>query len=293
MEYILQRSDLTAVVKSCGAELVSFRDGSGTEYIWTGTAPHWSGQNPVLFPIVSRLKNGKTTIGGREYAMVQHGFARRSEFTVLSKTESSITLELRENEETLAEYPFPFALRITHSLVDGGFTTAFAIENTGDTPMPCFIGAHTGFNCPMNEGESFSDYELVFDKAETASLLMTTPDALISGTVREPCLDNCDRFPLNYDIFERIDTMIFEHLRSTGVALRHKDTGRGVHMAFEGFPMIGFWTQGAKRAPFLCIEPWHGCAAVDTEDGTFEGKRHCMTLAPNEVKELSYTVTTV
>ena len=55
MEVTLKLGGLTAVTESFGGELVSLRDESGTEYIWSGAAPYWSGRNPVLFPIVGRL----------------------------------------------------------------------------------------------------------------------------------------------------------------------------------------------------------------------------------------------
>lgn len=291
MEYTLRFGGLTAVTESLGGELVSLRDESSTEYIWTGTAPYWSGRNPVLFPIVGRLADGKIRIGEDTCEMPQHGFARRKDFTVAAQGEDFITFELREDEETLKQYPFPFVLRITHQLTDKGFTTTYAMENTGDAPLPCCIGAHTAFRCPIHEGENFSDYEMVFDEAETAPMMLLNQDNLISATDREACLEDSDRFSLDYSVFARLDTMIFEGLKSTGVTLRHKTTGRGVRMDYAGFPMLAFWTQGAQEAPFVCIEPWHGCAAVNDEDGTFEGKRHCMMLAPNEVKKLRYTVT--
>ena len=292
MEYTLKRNGLTAVTESLGGELVSLRDAGGMEYIWSGAAPYWSGRNPVLFPIVGRLADGgKVRFGDKTYEMAQHGFARRRDFTVTAQGEDFITFTLREDEETLKLYPYPFALHITHRLTDKGFTTEYAIENTGATPLPCCIGAHTAFRCPLKEGESFSDYEMVFDKAETTDMMLLNKDNLISATDREACLVNSDRFTLDYSVFARLDTMIFEGLQSTGVQLQHKETGRGVRMDFAGFPMIAFWTQGAQEAPFVCIEPWHGCAAVDDEDGAFESKRHCMLLAPNEVKKLSYTVT--
>lgn len=291
MEYTLRYNDLTATAESLGGELVSLRDSRGTEYIWSGAAPYWSGRNPVLFPIVGRLADGKVRFGSDTYEMAQHGFARRRDFTVAAQGGDFITFELRSDEETLKLYPFPFALRITHRLTDKGFTTTYSIGNTGSTPMPCCIGAHTAFRCPLNEGESFSDYEMVFDEVETAPMMLLNKDNLISATDREPCLDNSDRFTLDYSVFARLDTMIFEGLKSTGVQLQHKTTGRGIRMDYAPFPMIAFWTQGAQEAPFICIEPWHGCAAVDDEDGAFESKRHCMILAPAEEKELSYTVT--
>lgn len=291
MRFELSLGNLRATAESYGGELVSLRDGAGTEYIWGGEAPYWSGRNPVLFPIVGRLKDGITYFDGRPYEMAQHGFARRNEFSVVEQGQDYVIFELRENEGTLQKYPFPFSLRVRHQLNADGFSTAFRVENTGDTPMPFCIGAHTAFRCPLWKGERFEDYQIVFDQPETVEKILLNQDNLVSSVDREPLLDGGDRFGLNYDTFARLDTVILEGLRSTGVSLLHKDTGRGVHMGFEGFPMVAFWTQGAQKAPFVCLEPWHGCAAVDNESGDFLDKRHCIVLQPGEVKELEYVVT--
>ena len=52
-----------------------------------------------------------------------------------------------------------------------------------------------------------------------------------------------------WKVFDQVDTLIFEGLRSKGVTLRHKDGGREVHMEFGQFPMIAFWTMGGVNAP--------------------------------------------
>lgn len=53
--------------------------------------------------------------------------------------------------------------------------------------------------------------------------------------------------------------------------------------------MVAFWTK--PGAPFLCMEPWHGCAAYENESGSFQDKPHIITLAPGERKELAYAFT--
>lgn len=291
MEITLKSGGNTAMVRTTGGELTSFRDGVGTEYIWTGDPAYWPGQNPILFPIVGSLKNGKVEIKGRPYEMGRHGFARRSGFTVVEQGEDFAVLELRENEQTLAQYPYPFRLRVTHRVTGNGFSTAFQVVNTGDGPMPFCIGAHTGINCPLYPGEQFEDYELVFDEPEQAASLLLTGDGLIAPG-QEKLLDHSSVLPLSYGLFGRLPTVIFDALRSQGVALRHKTTGQGVHMDFPGWPMIAFWTAG-EGAPYLCLEPWYGCAALEDETGSFEDKPHCVTLEPDESAGFQYTVTVV
>ncbi len=52
MSITLSTPSLTASVRPLGGELVSLQDSAGTEYIWQGDPAFWSGQNPILFPIV-------------------------------------------------------------------------------------------------------------------------------------------------------------------------------------------------------------------------------------------------
>ena len=93
------------------------------------------------------------------------------------------------------------------------------------------------------------------------------------------------RLPLDYSVFQRLDTIIFSMLRSGNVSLLHKETGHGVRLDFHEFPMVAFWTK--PGAPFLCMEPWQGCAALDNETGRFEDKPFCTTLAPGKEKILT------
>ena len=61
-------------------------------------------------------------------------------------------------------------------------------------------------------------------------------------------------------------------------------------MEFEQFPMIAFWTKGAEKAPYICLEPWHGCAGYENETGEFLDKPHVICLQPGESKSLKYAV---
>lgn len=288
MRFTLSNASLRAAVQTLGGELVSLQDRSGIEYIWEGDPVFWSGQNPILYPIVGSLKNGRVDIGGRSFEMARHGFARRAEFIPVEQGTDFIILELRESRETLVRYPFPFILRVRHQLLENGFSTSFTVENPGETSMPFCIGAHTAIRCPLAAGERFEDYQLVFDQTEDADTLLLTSEGLIQAGETEPMLSR-GKIALNYDLFHRLDTLIFQGLHSRRAALRHKDTGRGVSLDFRQFPMAAFWSK--PGAPFLCMEPWHGCAALNSESGLFRDKPHVIELAPGGKKELAYSFT--
>ena len=61
-----------------GAELISVKL-NNIEKLHDGKT-FWNRHSPVLFPIVGKLKDGKTTIDGKIYEMGQHGFIRAQEF---------------------------------------------------------------------------------------------------------------------------------------------------------------------------------------------------------------------
>ena len=286
MTFELKKGSLRAVVRTKGGELVSLQNGEGLEYIWQGDPAFWTGQNPILFPIVGTLKDGRVDINGKHYAMGRHGFARGMEFSLVERGADVITLELQENEDTLACYPFPFSLMVTHRLLEDGFSTAFTVENTGTAPMPFCIGAHTAIRCPLRPGERFEDYELLFNEPEEADSHLLNGEGLIRCAGREPMLE-AGKMALDYERFARMDTVIFSMLRSGKVSLIHRATGEGVALDFLPFPMVAFWTK--PGAPYLCLEPWHGCAAWEDESGKFEEKPFCIVLRPGEKKELAYT----
>jgi len=289
MEYTLSRGPLCALVNSAGAELVSFKDAK-TEYIWQGHPSGWTGRNPNLFPVIGAVKDGGILYGGKSYPTPRHGFARHSEFSLVEKTESSISLELKESPESLAVYPYPFRLRISHTLCEKGFRSEYEVSNPGGDDIFYCIGGHTAFNCPLREGEAFSDWKLIFDEAEDAEAILPLPGGFISFENTMPVIHDSRYIPLDHSLHDRVDTLIFRELNSRGVKLEGP-MGEGVHMEFSDFPMIAFWTAPGKNAPFICLEPWQGCGDLERCSREFADKPYALRLRPGESKALGYTVT--
>lgn len=285
MEYILRKGSITAKAASLGGELISLQR-DGREYIWQGSPQSWTGRNPNLFPAIGAIAPEGARFGGRSYPLKRHGFARGSEFVLAEQGEDYAELELRENPETLAQYPFPFRLRIRHQLTEEGFITRYSVHNPGTEPLPFCLGGHTAFNCP---GE-FGDWRLVFDRAEDAWAMLPLAGGRVSFDNREHVLQNTDTLVLDHAIFDRVDTLIFDTLASRTVSLVGPE-GRGVRMEFADFPIIAFWTMPGKNAPYLCLEPWLGCGALAEESGEFADKPHCRMVQPGETAQLQYTVT--
>lgn len=245
--YYIENDTFRLGAAAIGAELRSFVDkrSGAYEYLWQG-GPIWNGCSPLLFPVVGRLKNDSYTLEGCTYAMEQHGFARKAEFGVESRTADSITLLLRDTAATRAVYPFAFELRVSYSFTENGFVMAHSVKNTGEKTMYFSLGAHPGFQCEMGD-------RVVMDEPETADSLILD-DAHLLGESRRPVFDASREIVITQDIFAQ-DALLFDGLRSRGATLVRAN-GRNVHVDFGGAPCLGIWAK--PGAPYVCIEPWFG-----------------------------------
>ena len=59
---------------------------------------------------------------------------------------------------------------------------------------------------------------------------------------------------------------------------------------FPDFPCRLFGQTAIRKPPFVCPEPWHGCAAWINKTGNFTDKPGCIVLFSGESKTFSYTV---
>ena len=152
---------ITARILPRGAELCSLRGPSGLEYIWQAHEP-WMRHGPTLFPIIGRLVDDEYRLNGRTYKLGIHGFAPHKEFRWTERTATHCTLELTDDEETRAVYPFPFALSVTHAVEATALTVTYTLTDTGDATLPASIGTHPGFNWPLLPGASKDGHCIVF-----------------------------------------------------------------------------------------------------------------------------------
>ena len=288
MIYTISSGNTYAKVSSLGAELISFNC-SSREYIWQGDEKYWKGQNPILFPVLCSLKDSRATIGNKEITLPKHGFARKSEFTLVEQTSDSITLELCESEETLKYYPFCFRFKVTHTVADNSFQTTFTVTNNSDETMMFHVGGHTGFNIPICGNGSLSTHKLIFEKNEKAVNYKAPTGGLIVNPEGDcDYLQNCNTMELNYSMFDN-DAVMLADLKSKYVSLVDEN-GQGVRMNIENFGALGIWTPAYKNAPFICLEPWNGLPAFFNESGRFEDKPFAVSLAPKNTYETYYTV---
>lgn len=272
-----------AVIDTKGAELKSFIDNNtGKDYIWCGDPKHWKGSSPLLFPMVGNLREGKTIINGKEYQIPKHGFVRDKEFQVLEKSDDKVVFSYSFTTETLEAYPFMFNIRLSYQIVETTLILSYDVYNLDNKEMYYHIGAHPAFNCPLYEGEKFTDYILQFEQKETCLSPVYDLEKFQFDNDNRVChLNFSDTLPLDYSMFQK-DAIVFDDIKSRKVSLINPATNKGVSVDFHSFDIVAFWTPMNDTAPFLCIEPWNGSTIYSDEDNEFIHKRCIQTVKPGE-----------
>lgn len=283
----LENDALLVELKEDGAELTRIFDkNSQKEFLWHGDGEYWARRAPVLFPTVGRLVEDTYFVDGEAFHLGQHGFARDRVFQVVKQSDEAITLRLEYDEESLAIYPFRFALEIAYRLDGGTIHVGYHVENLDDKTMYFSIGAHPAFNVPFVAGETFEDYYLDFGAEEQLDSL-TLAGAYLSGEKKE--IGKTKKLPLNYELFGN-DALIFEGLTKNEVTIRSRKNRHFVKVAFPDFKFVGLWTP-KPGTPFLCIEPWSGIADTQGPSVELKDKQAIETLAIGAAFNSEYTIT--
>ena len=289
----LEKNGAIAEIEEMGAEMRAYRTADGKDRLWSGNADVWAGVAPVLFPVIGCMKNQTVRIAGKEYNIPKHGFAKISRFEVEEQKADECTLVLKDTPETREMYPFSFRLAIIHRITENGFSTEYQVENRSDSPMPFLIGGHPGFVCPMNKGELFEEYQVVFDQEEEGNNLLYAPGALMGGAEKVDMGEDKRRIGLKHAIFDEKDTLVLAGLNSRSVKLLHKDTGKGIRFSFPESTVLAIWSKPNAQAPYVCLEPWNGIPGMVEETGNFEDKPYHITLAPGETFSSSHSMETI
>ena len=251
MIYYLENDILKITVDTHGAELSSIiNKKENKEMLWQGDPDFWGRKSPVLFPVVGKYKNGKTTYEGKEYFSGQHGFARDSEFTLVEKTENKLSFELLSNEETLKQYPFRFRLVCSFELNSDRIIVGWNVENIDDKNIYFSIGAHPAFYCEK-------DKTVLSMNEENIKYALINSNGLY--TPQKYDVENS--FVLHDNVFDN-DALIIENSEVNEISLIDNNK-KYLTVKFDA-PIFGIWSPTKKNAPFVCIEPWYGrCDGAD------------------------------
>jgi aldose 1-epimerase len=208
--------------------------------------------NPILFPLVSNNRVGDQEHhyewNGSVCEMPQHGFARRSVWTVIDQTPTSIALELTDSDATHASYPFAFRQCFTYRLSQGRLHWEQVIENRSNEPMPFSTGVHPYFAVPLAVK---SEREACFVEIPAGKRL--TPVGKFERFTAEP-------FPAqNWSVDEDVSgTMFLTDLKKQELVLIDPVAELEVVFNFEESPQhrfVALWSKSTSE-PFYCLEPW-------------------------------------
>lgn len=284
----IENDQLCLQVSSQGAEMYSLiYKPDGRECLWQGDKKYWKWHAPICFPIVGLVQEGTTTADGRPVRLTVHGFARDRKFRLLRRSANEIVYELLSDAESLAVYPYAFALRVGYTLTGNQLKTTYEVENKDGQTLYFSLGAHTAYRCPVDDQGEFADLELVFPGQERLERSFYEGE-FRDGQTGMVLLSESGVLPLRQAMFAR-GVFAFQNPGTKRVQLRQKSSGKSLEVEFGDFPYLGLWTK-AEGAPFLCIEPWHGL--TDGPDKLpFEEKEGICSLAVGGRFSASYTIT--
>ena len=287
MRYSLSNHFIKIEVDSLGAEPMSIQTiADQVEFLWQGDAQYWARRSPILFPIVGALRYGKFTLNGKEYEMSQHGFARDNEFKLTETRDQSLTFLLKENAQTLKQFPFLFELYTSYKLEENALLVGHHLVNTSQERMWFSLGEHPGFNCPLFPGETLEDYSLLFEKEEKLERRFLENSLLTKK--KEPFLDNEKTIKLSRKLFQR-RAIILENFISRSVSLIGRNHQRKITVTLDGYPYLGIWSP-EKGAPFICLEPWYGVASPEDSDGDITRKPGILSLGSGDTFQCGYKI---
>ena len=256
MLYALKNDYYELKISSKGAEIISILNADKKELLWQNpTNKDWSDHAPILFPICGNIKDKIAIYKGKAYPMTLHGFASKSEFFASEVSESKITLTLKSDDNTKAQYPFDFKLTVTYSLESDKITFGATVENTGEEILPYSFGWHPGFNLFCDKGQDIEDYSVKFDNKKEITWVnfhsnFDTPNDYIPYATKNSEYKLCEK-----EIYEH-DTMVF---RGAGNSVKLTADGYPfmLDMAWtENLPVLCLWKSENHEAKFICIEPW-------------------------------------
>ena len=304
-EHVMENAYLRVTVADHGAELISVYDKEREqERIWCGDPAVWNRHAPVLFPFVGKANGGCYRHQGQVYEMkTQHGFARDREFVCVKAGEDKIIHRLTSDEETLAIYPFPFTLYITHRFSPENpreLEVSWEVINDGEQKMYYSIGGHPGFAVPprpaeqlgagdqKEDGNRREDYFLEFPGKERVSyILLNQENGLAVPEQKEDLVLNDGFYPIEKHLFDR-DALVFEDGQIAAVRIAGPDRQPFVTLSCEGFPYVGIWSK--PDGPFVCLEPWVGRTDDDGFSGELAEKTGEVSLEAKENRMYTYRI---
>ena len=255
--YTIKNNNLVVEISNKAAEVHSLKKiNDEYNYVWSGDPEFWSGRNPILFPQVGHTSDKTIKIDGIKREIGNHGFARNSIFELVDAKEDELTLELKENEETLKVYPYKFSLKVNYKLIDNKLVVTYRVKNNSSKDMYYGFGLHPAFACDHN----YQDTKVVFNKEEKDGKELI----------------------INQEFFDKYETYVIDKSNATLASLLTNN--RSISIEYHDYNIFAIWSKG----DFVCLEPWINHCPDDSEI-ELKDREGNITLKPNEEKIHSYS----
>ncbi len=277
----LKNGNLTVDISTKGAEIQKIEK-NGVNYLWSGDPAVWTGKAPILYPICGGLRDDKFTYEGKEYTMPKHGFAKISDFTVETASDTEAVLKYAGNEAYDREFPFEADFFVKYYLDGKSLKVTYNVVNRDTKTMYFSVGAHEGY---ATKG-GIEDYSIVFDKEETLDSYILDGNLLEHNTLR--IMENSKVLPLKYDFF-KVDAIVFKHINSRKVTLKHNLSDYALSVEFPGHDFFVLWTK--PGAEYICIEPWCGVQDPVDSDYNIVNKEGIVSLEAGKSFDATHIIT--
>lgn len=286
--YEIENEILKISVRTLGAELCSLvKKETGEQYLWNGDARYWKGISPLLFPVVGSFRDGKYRYQGKTYTMEKHGFARKKEFSLVSRTERELWLSLEDDPETYRQYPFHFCLEVGYRLEENSLQVMWRVNNREDRVMYFSIGGHPALRCPLRGEPDKTKAYLGFEVPNgTLDYLMVDPSTGRVGDKEHSFHLENGLHRITPEMFD-YDALMFDNYQVKTAFLAGTDKTVYVRLHTQS-PVTAFWSPEKTDAPFVCFEPWYGIPDGVNFSGTLEERKWGQKAEPHGVFEAGY-----
>ncbi|MCD8286868.1 MAG: hypothetical protein LUD50_06565, partial [Clostridia bacterium] len=239
MLYTISNGTLSLTVNSRGGCMTSLKYlPEDEERLWQG-GPAWKSQDVVIFPILGHA--GEFVAKGETYKPRSHGVARYADFTLADRTDSSITLSLESDENTLKEYPYGFFFSITYTLTGNTMEVKYSVRSK-EGKIPFYLGGHPGMKAPGGTAV------IEFENTENPIQYPIDSDKGVP-------LQNLKSFTADKAFFASCATFQLGSL--TGGKI-YSTTEDGYRYTYQSdCPLFAFWSN-PEEGDYVCVEPWWG-----------------------------------
>ncbi len=284
---VIENDFLKVAIDNKGAQLSSVIDKKeGRELMWQADPDVWPWHAPNLFPIVGAVINDQLLVDGKAYPMKRHGFARQSEFVLLSSDDRGAVFSLPNSENTHKVYPYTFDFEVMYLLIENALRITYKVINRDKKTIYFSVGGHPAFNAPFFPNEQYEDYYLEFEVEEKLERHLLGADGMFSGET-EPVQFDGKKLWLKKDMFDN-DAIVFKNLRTREVSLKSKNHDKSLTLEFPHFNYLGIWAK--PGSPFVCIEPWLGCTDSEGQPKDISQKENIQKLSMGHVFEAAYFI---